>query len=113
METVPQRYDGPDFQRPVGFEPQDRWGRYRLLPVAAAESSIGGRGESSGAASSDQAELAKKLQNPVADLISVPLQNNWDFGIGPADAMKYTVFQNKGGDSCSSHAPYARRSLQS
>jgi hypothetical protein len=27
----------------------------------------------------------------VADLISVPIQNNWDFGIGPADAMKYTA----------------------
>jgi len=34
-----------------------------------------------------QLELAKKLQNPVAALISVPIQNNWDFGIGPADAM--------------------------
>jgi hypothetical protein len=39
----------------------------------------------------DPAELAKKLQNPVADLISVPLQNNWDFGIGPAEAMRYFV----------------------
>ena len=66
--------------------------RYHLLPVAAAESSADGRGGSGGAASSDQAaDLAKKLQNPIADLISVPLQNNWDFGIGPADAMRYTV----------------------
>src|SRR5271157_2868944 len=38
-----------------------------------------------------EAELAKKLQNPVANLISVPIQNNWDFGIGPANAMKYTA----------------------
>jgi hypothetical protein len=38
-----------------------------------------------------EAELAQKLQNPVANLISVPIQNNWDFGIGPADAMRYTV----------------------
>lgn len=37
------------------------------------------------------AELAKKLQNPIASLISVPIQNNWDFSIGPKDAMKYTV----------------------
>jgi len=37
------------------------------------------------------AELAKKLQNPIASMISVPLQNNWDFDIGPADAMKYVV----------------------
>jgi len=37
------------------------------------------------------AELAKKLQNPVASLISVPIQNNWDFGIGAAHAMRYTA----------------------
>jgi hypothetical protein len=36
-------------------------------------------------------ELAKATQNPVAALISLPLQNNWDFGIGPADAMRYTL----------------------
>jgi hypothetical protein len=36
-------------------------------------------------------ELAKKLQNPVATLISVPFQSNWDFGIGHADAMRYTL----------------------
>jgi hypothetical protein len=37
------------------------------------------------------AELARKLQNPVASLIQVPIQNNWDFGIGPANAMRYTA----------------------
>ena len=37
------------------------------------------------------AELAKKLSNPIASLISVPVQNNWDFGIGSADAMRYTA----------------------
>lgn len=36
-------------------------------------------------------DLANKLQNPVADLISVPIQNNWDFDIGATDAMRYTV----------------------
>jgi hypothetical protein len=29
------------------------------------------------------AELAKKAQNPIANMISVPLQNNTNFGIGP------------------------------
>ncbi len=37
------------------------------------------------------AELAKKLQNPVASLISMPIQNNWDFGYGAANAMRYTA----------------------
>src|SRR5262245_60127935 len=49
--------------------------------------------ESSGPAeeADNQAELAKKLNNPVADLISVPFQSNWDFGIGPEGAMRYTL----------------------
>lgn len=39
----------------------------------------------------EQAKLAMQLNNPVAALISVPLQSNWDFGIGPSDAYKYTL----------------------
>ncbi|WP_094967853.1 hypothetical protein [Winogradskyella aurantia] len=35
--------------------------------------------------------LAKKLQNPVANLISVPLQNNFDFRIGEANGDRYTL----------------------
>jgi hypothetical protein len=58
------------------------------LAPADATSSGGGAGDE---AKDQQAELAKKLQNPVAALISVPIQNNWDFGIGPAHAMKYTA----------------------
>jgi Na+/proline symporter len=33
-------------------------------------------------------ELAKETQNPVANLISVPFQNNFNFGIGPNDATQ-------------------------
>lgn len=36
-------------------------------------------------------ELAKKTQNPIADLISVPFQFNADYGIGAANAAKYTL----------------------
>jgi hypothetical protein len=35
--------------------------------------------------------LADKLQNPIANLVSVPIQNRWDFNIGTADAMRYTA----------------------
>ena len=44
-------------------------------------------------AAPDQAgELAKKLTNPVSSLISVPLQNNFDFRIGPSDeGWRYTL----------------------
>jgi hypothetical protein len=36
-------------------------------------------------AAADAENLAKKLSNPVASLISVPLQSNFDFKIGPDD----------------------------
>lgn len=42
-------------------------------------------------ADQSEEELAKATQNPVAPMISVPFQNNWDFGIGPADAVRYTL----------------------
>lgn len=39
-----------------------------------------------GSGGSDSAELSKKLSNPVASLISVPLQFNYDNGLGEKDA---------------------------
>lgn len=36
-------------------------------------------------------ELADKLANPVASLISVPFQNNLNYGIGPFNGSKYTI----------------------
>jgi hypothetical protein len=37
------------------------------------------------AAAESVTELAKKAQNPIANLISLPFQNNTNFGVGPLD----------------------------
>ena len=47
--------------------------------------------EVSQALAQDESELAKKTQNPVADLISVPLQSNFNFGAGLRDKTNYVL----------------------
>ncbi len=59
-----------------------------LAPADAPSSGGGGMADDEAA---KQAELVRKTLNPIASLTSVPFQNNWDFGIGPSDAMKYTL----------------------
>ena len=49
-----------------------------LFPLAAA-------------AEQSEEELAKATLNPIASLVSLPIQNNWDYGIGAADATRYTM----------------------
>ena len=47
--------------------------------------------EASGQAAAGQGDLAKAAQNPIAAMISLPFQNNTDFGIGPDDEAKNTL----------------------
>lgn len=51
-------------------------------------------GASAGAgadADADAGELAKQVQNPIANLISVPFQENLDYRIGPYDRARSTL----------------------
>ncbi len=41
--------------------------------------------------SGEETDLAQQLSNPVADLISLPIQSNYDFGIGPGDGTRFTT----------------------
>ncbi len=40
------------------------------------------------AGAADNADLAKAAQNPVASMVSLPLQNNTNFGVGPGDDVQ-------------------------
>jgi hypothetical protein len=36
-------------------------------------------------------ELAKKLSNPISDLVSIPFQLNWNQGLGPNDDLQFLL----------------------
>src|SRR5208282_4845482 len=60
------------------------------LPLMAQDTPVGAEGtsvatEATPAAAVNTDALRNAAQNPVANLISVPIQENWNFGIGPAD----------------------------
>ena len=62
-----------------------------LLPLLCQTTPATEQAPSSSAASGAQ-ELAKKLSNPVASLVSVPFQSNFDFGLGPNESgFRYTM----------------------
>lgn len=44
-----------------------------------------------GTTSTEAQDLAKDVQNPVSDLIAIPFQNVFDFGIGPDNDYAYTL----------------------
>jgi hypothetical protein len=63
-----------------------------LLAAAASGYALSLHAQSTATnAHAEAAALVTKLQNPVSDLINAPIQNNWDFGIGPANAARYTA----------------------
>jgi hypothetical protein len=62
--------------------------RLTLAPAAAASDSGGSGGQEKGGGGGD---LAKASQNPVADMISIPFQNQFNFGIGPNNVMGYIM----------------------
>ncbi|MFZ0582921.1 MAG: hypothetical protein WAN72_19970 [Candidatus Acidiferrales bacterium] len=60
------------------------------VPLFAQDTPVGPVGaevatQATPAAATNAEELRKESQNPVASLISVPIQDNWNFNIGPSD----------------------------
>jgi hypothetical protein len=78
------------------------------MPSSAEEGEADGPGYL-GAGHVDQgedeaAELARAVQNPIADLISVPFQNNTNFEFGPREKTQ---------NGCRSRSPRSRHPLSS
>ena len=46
---------------------------------------------SSAAPEDDAAEMAKKLANPISDLVSMPFQLNWEQGVGPNSQTRFVL----------------------
>jgi hypothetical protein len=43
------------------------------------------------AAAPESADLAKKLSNPISDLVSVPFQFNWEQNVGPSELTRFIL----------------------
>ena len=65
-----------------------QWWMARLLAVSTAVLALVAV---SAAQPASEGDLAKKSQNPVSDLISVPFESNFNFGVGPNDDLQYIL----------------------
>lgn len=65
--------------------------RHSLLAVALLCGAATAVAQEAPGGDADAEALAKQAQNPVANLISVPFQNNMTFGVGPDDRVRNTL----------------------
>lgn len=59
-----------------------------LITAALISSSLAFAQAAAPASGENAQELAKKLSNPISDLVSVPFQFNWEEGYGPDEALR-------------------------
>src|SRR5262245_1308858 len=68
-----------------------RRGIAALALVVSVSPALYAQPPTSAGGSGDSAELAKKLSNPISDLVSVPFQFNWEQNVGPKDQTRFIL----------------------
>ena len=77
---------------PNGFaRTADHGPRTAILVLSCMLFATAARAQQPAAAEHDTAELAKQLSNPVASLVSVPFQFNWEQNVGPSDLTRFIL----------------------
>jgi hypothetical protein len=62
-----------------------------LPPTATTATAAASAAQASSDVEESGADLAKKLNNPISDLVSVPFQFNWENGIGSPDRTRFIL----------------------
>ena len=68
------------------------WAQTQGGPTAAMDGQTPSGTAPPAAAAPSAADLAKKLANPISDLVSIPFQFNWDEGVGPTDGLRFMMY---------------------
>ena len=92
LSDTPHRVRATQVSSPVNggwlSEPSGEPGLAFTIQDQTGAEATGQQGAGGGAAGGSS-DAVKQSQNPIASLVSAPIQNNWNFGVGPDDLTQY------------------------